>query len=76
MIYAQFYDYKLDGTLGEALGDRSVVVIDGRLSNRATACIAEEECGKRRYAAWRIFSGDAFTRSSPVSPVSQLQSTN
>ena len=72
MIYAQFYAYKLDGTLDEAIGDRSVIVIDGRLSNRATACIAEEECRKRQYAAWRLFNGEAFTRSSPISQLTYI----
>jgi len=67
MIYAQFYDYKLDGKLDEAMGDRSVVIIDGRLSTETIGSIAAAECTKRKYAAWRIFKGETFTRSAPVS---------
>ena len=53
MIYAQFYDYKLDGKLDEAMGDRSVVIMDGRMSSRNIGQIAEAEC--RKPAAKRTF---------------------
>lgn len=67
MIYAQFYDYNLAGELDEAMGDRSVVVIDARLSSANIGAIAKYECEKRKFAAWRIFKGESFTRSVPVS---------
>ena len=72
MIYAQFYDYKLDGKLDEAMGDRSVVIIDARLKSRTIGEIAEAECRKRKYVAWRIFRGEAFTRSAPVSQLNYV----
>jgi hypothetical protein len=72
MIYAQFYDYDLSGKLTEAMGDRSVVVIDGRLAPASIGKIAAEECRKRLYAAWCIFSGETFTRSAPVSPLNYI----
>jgi hypothetical protein len=70
MIYAQFYDYNLSGNLDEALGDRSVVIVDGRWAPKTIGKIAAAECRKRKYVAWRIFRGETFTRS--CAPVSQL----
>jgi len=67
MIYAQFYDYNLAGKLDEAMGDRSIVVIDARLSSTNIGTIAASECEKRKYAAWRIFRCESFTRSTPIS---------
>lgn len=67
MIYAQFYEYNLAGKLDEAIGERSVVVMDARLSSANIGAIAASECEKRKFAAWRIFRGDSFTRSAPVS---------
>ena len=72
MIYAQFYDYKLDGKLDEAMGDRSVVIMDCRMSSRNIGQIAEAECRKRKHAAWRIFRGESFTRSAPMSQLNYI----
>ena len=78
MIYAQFYQMSTGyvpwpippefgaPTLIEACGDRSVIIIDARLSRATIGQIAAAECVKRGYAAWRIFKGDSFTRSSPI----------
>ena len=72
MIYAQFYQRPVnygqpDLPLIEACGDRSVVIIDARLSRANIGRIAAAECTKRGYLAWRIFKGEAFTRSQPIS---------
>lgn len=56
MIYAQFYHYDLSGNLVEACGDRAVVIIDARLGKATIDEIAAEECKKRGYAAWAIFT--------------------
>ena len=69
MIYAQFYHYDLSGTLVEACGDRSVVIIDARLKSRTIGEIAAEECKKRGYIAWAIFKGGSFTNSVRVSHI-------
>lgn len=67
MIYAQFYKYDLAGKLSEACGDRSVVILDGRVRSSTLGRIAGVECAKRGYVAWGIFKGDSFTRSHRLS---------
>ena len=69
MIYAQFYNYGLDGNLVEACGDRSVVIIDARLRMSTINEIAADECKKRGYIAWAIFKGGSFTNSVRVSHI-------
>lgn len=69
MIYAQFYRCNADGSLVEACGDRSVVILDGRCSKKWMGETAASECQRRGYAAWRIFKGESFTRSAPISQV-------
>ena len=70
MIYAQFYRpayFHVSGQdkLVEAVGDRSVIIIDGRLNPETMRRIAISECVKRGFTAWQIFKGDSFTRSHP-----------
>ncbi len=68
MIYAAFYQKGvLTGELIGACGDRSVVILDGRLCAHTLGEIAAEECKRRGYLAWRIFKGESFTRSRPIS---------
>jgi hypothetical protein len=69
MIFAQFYHPSATdpSTLIEACGDRSVAIIDARLKSSTIGEIAAEECVKRGYKAWRIFKGETFTRSYPIS---------
>tara|TARA_R110000868_G_scaffold711_4_gene5133 strand:+ start:409 stop:675 length:267 start_codon:yes stop_codon:yes gene_type:complete len=73
MIYAQFYANNLAGKVDEAMGDRSVVIMDARLSSSTIGSIAEAECLKRGYLAWRIFRGESFTRSASISQLNYLQ---
>lgn len=82
MIYAQFFHMSTGFVPGsippqfddahkrpiEACGDRAVVVIDARLSAANIASIARAECVKRGYVGYRIFEGESFARSSPISP--------
>lgn len=65
MKFIQFYQPSaLDANETiEASGDRSVVIVDGRLSNRNIGLIAQDECRKRGYVAWSVFQGESFTRS-------------
>ncbi len=68
MIYAQFYQRGvITGNIIEACGDRSVIVLDGRNAPSTLGAIAESECKRRGFVAWRIFRGESFTRSAPVS---------
>ena len=76
MVYAQFYQRAVwpvgTAELIEATGDRSVIIIDGRLKRRTMERIALAECAKRGYLAWQLFRGDSFTRSVPVTGLSML----
>jgi hypothetical protein len=70
MIYVQFYQKGvMTGDTIEACGDRSVVVLDGRCTRDWLMDIATDECEKRGFIAWRLFKGDSFTRSTPISPL-------
>ena len=83
MIFAQFFQMStgyVEGSIPprfdeahkrpiEACGDRGVLVIDGRLSPETIGDIARKEGAKRGYVAYRIFRGDTFTRSSPISGI-------
>lgn len=75
MIYVEFYAKSAipeDDHLVPACGDRGVVILDGRNSPSAHNEIAEAECKKRGYLAWRLFVGESFTRSRPASDVHYL----
>ena len=68
MIYVQFYQRGvITGETIEACGDRAVIILDGRCSHKWMGDIAALECKHRGYVAWRIFKGESFTRSAPVS---------
>ena len=69
MYYAQFYQRSATNPeeIIEACGDRSVVILDGRCSRQWMGETAAQECKRRGYVAWRVFKGEAFTRSAPIS---------
>jgi hypothetical protein len=69
MIYVQFYKPNLIGEMDWVLGDRGVVVLDGRESRATHRRIAQRECTARGYKAWRLFRGPSFTRSNPISTI-------
>lgn len=78
MIFAQFYNRKLDGTLDEAVGDRGVLILDGRNTVLAMCKDAVEHALRYGFEAFSIHKGEAFTRSSKVSgpwPVPGKQDT-
>ena len=78
MIYAQFYALDtgdIPGTIpprfgdkrpAPATGDRAVIILDGRgrIDNMHT--IAAATARQRGYCGYRIYKGDSFTRSSPL----------
>jgi hypothetical protein len=68
MIYVQFYKPNLIGEMDWVLGDRGVVVLDGR-AKHSWRHIAQRECTARGYKAWRLFRGPSFTRSNPISTI-------
>lgn len=67
--YAQFFQYGvLSGKLIEACGDRSVIILDGRISKQTMGEISAKECEKRGYVAWQIHKG-CFRESKPISQI-------
>jgi hypothetical protein len=69
MIYAQFYHKgMITGKLIEAVGDRGVIILDGRNSRSTHRVIAAEECIKRKYAGYSLHHGESFTRSHLIEP--------
>lgn len=78
MHFAQFYNRKLDGTLGEAVGDRGVLILDGRNTVLAKCQDAIAHAQRYGFEAFSIHVGEAFTRSRMVSgpwPVPGKQDT-
>lgn len=73
MIYAQFYQKSaISEDILEASGDRSVIILDGRNTNFTHRSIAEGECKKRGYLAWRLYRGEAFSRSTPTTDIKYI----
>lgn len=67
MYFAQFYNRKLDGTLGEAVGDRGVFILDGRNNTAAMCRDAVAHALRYGFEAFSIHVGETFTRSRKVS---------
>ena len=54
------------GELIEACGYRSVIRLDGRMNRLDMEAMAEEECRKRNYVAWRLIKGPSLLRAKPI----------
>jgi hypothetical protein len=68
--YAQFFIRSAidKNRIIEGCGDRSVIILDGRITKKLMGEIAAQECKKRGFVAWQIHSGD-FRKSQPISQV-------
>lgn len=73
MIYAQFYRTDLQGQLAEGCGDRAVIILDGRRSLRFNLDLAAATALERGFEAYRLFKGETFTRSSPITEISAVR---
>lgn len=76
MYYVQYYDNGVvSNQLIEACGDRAVVILDGRNNINTHHQLAVQMNGVRRpkYLAYRLFQGESFTRSRPISKLTLLQ---
>lgn len=74
MYWIQFWVPSSDGfSRREALGDRSVVIVDGRESRDTHYRIGHMEGRRRGYDAFQLHRGEAFTRSTPISPVVEVE---
>lgn len=67
--HAQFYRLNLARNMQPALGDRAVIILDGRMSHEKMDSIAVDECKKRGYDAYQLMRGDRFTTSVPAGPM-------
>lgn len=73
MYFAQFFRRGvITGDLIEAVGDRSVIILDGRESLGAHHDIAADECSKRGFAAYQIRKGESFTNYTPITDMVYL----
>jgi hypothetical protein len=74
MYYVQYYQRNSSGELQEAIGDRGVVILDGRNSLETMKADAIANNGIRRpiFDGYRIFKGDSFTRSAPITKIIEL----
>jgi hypothetical protein len=70
--YVQFFGPSaLDSTkLIPACGDRSVIILDGRLTKYTMHVVAGTECAKRKYQAYQLMRG--MFRSSGDSELSDI----
>lgn len=70
MVHVQYFEDR-DGELVEALGDRGVVILDGRNSIETMKDDAAKFNGYRRpvYAAYQIRRGESFTRCHDITPI-------
>ena len=71
MIYADFYR-DADG-LQKAVGDRSVVILDGRERLVGQVAAAAAHGLKYGYKSFYLCRGESFTRSHSISPLIQVQ---
>lgn len=71
MHYIQFYQRSAVDPLKlvEAVGDRSVIVVDGRQREAAHHAIAMHEQEARGYQGYRLMKGDTFTRATALTDV-------
>lgn len=71
MIYADFY--RDSGGLQGAVGDRSVVVLDGRERLVGQVAAAAAHGLKYGYKSFHLCRGESFTRSRTISPLIKVQ---
>lgn len=76
MVYVQYYQRSpFNNKLIEVLGDRGVVILDGRNNLETLKMDAIKFNGIHRpiYDAFQIFKGDSFTRSKPITGIISLK---
>ncbi len=73
MTFAQFYDHGLDGKLAPVIGDRGVVILDGRLSLSNLVAEGKSCNGVRRprYEAMALCKG-SFSCFDYLTPILRL----
>lgn len=67
MYFAEFYNKNADGSLREACGDRSVLILDGREAKWSHHWHSKQWAIKHGFVAYKLCKGETFTRSSVLS---------
>lgn len=75
MVYVTYFKLGLDGNLREDVGDRSIVILDGRNSLATMKQDAVRFNGYRRpvYKAYQICRGRSLCDSKPITPIIELK---
>lgn len=71
MYYAQFYQNDLLGQRSEALGDRGVLIMDGRCKSSFDDW-ATQHCKRYKYLGYSIHQGISFTQSVQLRPFKEV----
>jgi hypothetical protein len=70
--YAEFFEVNLAGEIAPACGDRSIIRLNGRNNQYNQEMLAEEECRRRKYVAWRLIRGESLSRAKPITKTTSL----
>lgn len=75
MKYAKFYQASAvdPSKLVEAVGDRSVIIFDGRLGVATRKAIASNVAKVRGYLAYQLCEGESFTRTTKRSEIYRVE---
>lgn len=72
MYFIQFYSKDLLGDTVEAIGDRSVIIVDGRQKHLFDQ-IGQAEAKKRGYLGYSVHRGLSFSQSECITPYKELE---
>jgi len=64
-IYIEFYR-KNKSSYSEVVGDRGIILIDGRLSLFNQQSVAFDECLKRGFDGYQVLQGDNLLSARPI----------
>jgi hypothetical protein len=71
-IYAEFFQVNLAGVIAPGCGSDSYIRLDGRNSRYNQEMLAEQECRRRKFVAWRLIRGESLLRAQPITKTTSL----
>ena len=74
MYFVEYLDYDMAGELNPPVGDRNIVILDGRKSirNMKKDAIKLNGQGRQFYPAFKICKGESFIRSKYITEIIYL----
>jgi hypothetical protein len=72
MYYAQFYQNDLLGQRSQALGDRGVLIMDGRCKSNFDEW-ATQHCKRYKYLGYSVHQGISFTQSRQITHFKEVK---